>query len=211
MIKQIEAEIVALMSNYGVEDLIPAIVDDSLVTTIEDDLLAYVKKDPAAHNDVDYVFYTYPSFRAVMSYRVANRLYYHDAHSKKLRYVARKISERAKVMTGIEIHPAARIGKRFVIDHGIGTVIGETTVIGDDCYILQCVIMGALGIANNADEIRHPTLGNNVEVGAFVRILGKIRIGNNVKISPFSIVRQDISDNHCVVIVNQCQIVKNSK
>ncbi|WP_195421524.1 hypothetical protein [Faecalicatena contorta] len=76
MIKQIESEIVALMSNYGVEDLIPAIVDDSLVTTIEDDLLAYVKKDPAAHNDVDYVFYTYPSFRAVMIYRLANRLYY---------------------------------------------------------------------------------------------------------------------------------------
>lgn len=208
ILQQIELELLNLMKKNNIENLVSSIVDEELVNTVYEDLTAFAQKDPAAHENVDYVFHTYSSFRAVMYYRLANQLYYHDLNDKGLRYRAKEIAEEAKLNTGIEIHPAASIGRRFVVDHGIGTVVGETTIIGDDCYILQCVILGAAGIANNASKKRHPTLCNNVEVGAFARILGNVRIGNNVKISPYAIIRQDVCDNHNVILVSQCQIVK---
>jgi len=126
-----------------------------------------------------------------------------------LKYIAKSITEKAKLESGIEIHPAAKIGDYFVIDHGVGTVIGETCEIGEHCYILQGVILGSTGIAYNPLEKRHPTLGNNVEIGAHARILGPITIGDNVKVSPYSVIREDIPSNTSVIIQNQCQKISN--
>ncbi len=103
-----------------------------------DDLQAYSKRDPSSNNDMKYILHTYLSYRAVLYHRVAHAVYSSGAAD-----TARKISEYTKLKTGIEIHPACNIGRRFVLDHGVGTVIGETTVIGDDCYFLQNVILGA--------------------------------------------------------------------
>ncbi|HBJ6608763.1 TPA: serine acetyltransferase, partial [Salmonella enterica subsp. enterica serovar 6,8:d:-] len=139
-----------------------------------DDLYALSEKDPAGRQDLNYIAITYSSYFAVLSYRISHFLY-----DNGLFLDANIISENAKIKTGIEIHPAAIIGKRFVVDHGTGTVIGETSIIGEDCYILQSVIIGSSNIANNPIGKRHPVIGNNVEIGAFVNLLGNIKIGNN--------------------------------
>lgn len=121
---------------------------------------------------------------------------------------AKKISEYLKVKTGIEIHPASKIGNNFVIDHGVGTVIGETCIIGDNCYFLQNIILGSSKIALNEHGSRHPIIGNNVEIGGFVRIFGRVIIGQNVKISPHSIIYENVPDNHIVTIKNSQQCIK---
>jgi serine O-acetyltransferase len=179
-----------------------------IVDRIMGDLQSLTKRDPASKRDMDYVFETYLTFKAVISYRISNSLYYYDRTD--YRYASRKISEKAKRKYGIEIHPATIIGKNFVIDHGFGTVIGETSVIGDDCYILQQVIIGATGISNNKTGKRHPTIGNNVEIGGFSKILGPIHIGDEVVIAPNSVVTQDIPSNSNVIVCNQLQVFKHS-
>lgn len=155
-----------------------------------DDLITFAKKDPSSNGDIFYIFETYKSYQAVLYYRVA-----HSLQEKEKFYYARKLSEEAKTLTGIEIHPKARIGKNFVIDHGVGTVIGETSIIGDDCYILQYVVLGASHIANNFQGQRHPI------------------IGNNVKISPHSIIRTNIPSNSKVLSlgINQFTLQGESK
>jgi len=183
---------------------------------IWEDLCSLAKRDPAARRCCEYVFSSYTCFKAVMYYRIANLLYYYPRNSEGgeflyLQQIARRISEEVKVKTGVEIHPAAKIGSRFVIDHGIGTVIGETCEIGQDCYLLQGVILGASGIAINSEGKRHPTLGNRVEVGGFTKILGAIIIENNVKISPRCVVTRDISSKARVIVINEYQIVKTDK
>lgn len=126
------------------------------------DLIAFTDRDPAANSNTEYVALSYASYYAVLSYRIANYIY------KKGHYLhAKLISENAKIKTGIEIHPACTIGKRFVLDHGVGTVTGETCDIEDDCYILQSVILGSAKIANNENGKRHPSIGNNVQPGGF--------------------------------------------
>ncbi|MDJ7444803.1 serine O-acetyltransferase [Salmonella enterica] len=168
-----------------------------------DDLYALSEKDPAGRQDLNYIAITYSSYFAVLSYRISHFLY-----NKGLFIDAKIISEIAKIKTGIEIHPAAIIGKRFVIDHGTGTVIGETSIIGEDCYILQSVIIGSSGIANNPIGKRHPVIGNNVEIGAFVNLLGNIKIGNNVKISPRVTITKSIPDNFIVTKKTEIEIIK---
>lgn len=176
------------------------------------DLCSLAKRDPSAKENLESVLNSYLSFKAVMYYRLAHRLFYSFSNTNQecnyLRETARKISEKAKVLTGIEIHPAAKIGSGFVIDHGLGTLIGETCEIGNNCYLLQNVILGAMGIADNDRGKRHPTLGNNVQVGAFAKILGAIKIGDHVEISPGSIVYKDIPPNTRVVVTNELQIHK---
>ncbi|EAA7556552.1 serine acetyltransferase [Salmonella enterica] len=168
-----------------------------------DDLYALSEKDPAGRQDLNYIAITYSSYFAVLSYRISHFLY-----DKGLFLDAKIISENAKIKTGIEIHPAAIIGKRFVVDHGTGTVIGETSIIGEDCYILQSVIIGSSGIANNPIGKRHPVIGNNVEIGAFVNLLGNIKIGDNVKISPRVTLKNSVPDNVIVTKKTEIKILK---
>lgn len=169
-----------------------------LIEKIFTDLKTIILKDPSANKNYKMVLESYLSFRAVMNYRIANYIYrkFDDTFFK---IKARKISEYTKIITSIEIHPNAVIGDNFVLDHGFATVIGETTIIGNSCYILQGVIIGSKGIANNNSKKRHPTIGNNVEIGAFCRLFGDITIGNNVFISPYNIITKDIPDNTKII------------
>ncbi len=147
-------------------------------------------RDPAARSDFE-IYFLYKGFKALRYYRRA-----HKAYEKGRFFWARYLSERAKFKTGIEIHPAAKIGKGFFIDHGTGVVIGETTEIGDNCVIYQGVTLGGTGKETGK---RHPTLGNNVMVGAGAKVLGPIKIGNNVKIAAGAVVLNDIPDNSTAV------------
>jgi len=160
---------------------------DKLFEKAKNDAISFSQRDPAANGDASYVALTCSSYYAVISYRVASCLY-----KKGDVYRAQLIADSAKILTGIEIHPACQIGRNFVIDHGFGTVIGETSIIGDDCYILQCVVIGANKIANNARGKRHPTIGNNVEIAGFVNILGNISIGNYVKICSWATITESL-------------------
>lgn len=148
------------------------------------------EKDPASRN-VLYVILLYPGFHALLFYRIA-----HFFSNLELKFIARLISQFARFITGIEIHPGAKIGKRLFIDHGMGIVIGETTTIGDNCTIYHGVTLGGTG----KDKYkRHPDLGNNVIVGCGAKVLGPIKIGNNVKIGANAVVLKEVPDNSTVV------------
>jgi carbonic anhydrase/acetyltransferase-like protein (isoleucine patch superfamily) len=120
---------------------------------------------------------------------------------------ARAISEAAKVRSGVEIHPAATIGPRFVVDHGMGTVVGEDVRMGSDCYLLQGVVLGALSIADNPSGGRHPHLGDRVEVGGFGRVLGPVTVGADVVIGSHALVRTDVPAGARVAVLHQYQTV----
>jgi serine O-acetyltransferase len=183
----------------------------ALLDLVDGDLMALVGRDPAAHGSWREALGAYQCFRAVLAYRLAHAVLAaaraRDACVEHSRLVARRIAEQAKVETGVELHPAARIGARFVVDHGIGTVIGETAVIGDDCYLLQCVVLGSTRIANNPSRRRHPVLGDRVQVGAYARILGPVRIGDDVEIGSHALVREDVPDRSRVSVLHQYQVV----
>ena len=148
------------------------------------------ERDPAAGNNLQ-IFFLWPSTKALRHYKVAH--FFWRIHFK---FLALWIMLWAKRLTGIEIHPAATIGKRLFIDHGAGVVIGETAVIGDDCTLYQGVTLGGL----NTEKVkRHPTLGNNVMVGCGAKLLGNINIGNNVRIGSNEVVREDIPDDSTFV------------
>lgn len=148
------------------------------------------KRDPACRNIFEAII-LYPGFHAILFHKLAHFLY-----KRKLFFLARLISQIARHLTGIEIHPGAKIGKRLFIDHGMGIVIGETTTIGNDCTIYHNSTLGGTG----KDKYkRHPDLGNNVMVGSGVKVLGPIKIGNNVKIGANAVVLKDIPDNTTVV------------
>lgn len=148
------------------------------------------ENDPAARSGFE-IFFLYNGFKAVRAYRRAHKLWVKGHY-----FLARWISERAKRRTGIEIHPGATIGKGLFIDHGTGVVIGETAVIGDNCVIYQGVTLGGTGKDTGK---RHPTLGNNVMVGAGAKILGPFRVGNNVKIAAGAVVLDEIPDDATAV------------
>ena len=153
---------------------------------IKEDIATVRERDPAARSAVE-IFFLYNGLKAVRSHRRANWCYRHN-----LKFLARWISQRCVRRTNIEIHPAAKIGRRFFIDHGTGVVIGETTEIGDDCILYQGVTLGGTGKDKGK---RHPTLGNNVMVGAGAKVLGPIKIGNNVRIAAGAVVLDEIPDN----------------
>lgn len=148
------------------------------------------EKDPAARNILT-VILLYPGFHAIIFHRLAHFLY-----NNKLMFIARLISQFARHITGIEIHPGATIGKRLFIDHGMGIVIGETAIVGDDCTIYHQVTLGGTG---KEKLKRHPTLKNNVIVGSGSKVLGNILIGENVKIGANSVVLKDVEDNVTIV------------
>lgn len=146
-------------------------------------LKAYKNYDPAAKSLLE-IALLYPGPKAIFLYRFAHAFY-----EARLFFVARLISELARWLTGIEIHPGARLGQRLVIDHGMGLVIGETSVVGDDCILFHGVTLG--GTKFNAVK-RHPTLGNKILVGAGAKILGPIQIGDSVVIGANAVVTKDL-------------------
>ena len=157
-----------------------------------------IERDPAAKSRLE-VFFLYPSFKAVRAYRRAHKHYVRGHFFR-----ARAISQRALRRTGIEIHPGAVIGKNFFIDHGSGVVIGETTEIGDNCTVYQGVTLGGTG-----KEVgkRHPTLGNNVMVGAGARVLGPFKVGDNSKIAANAVVLSEVPPN-CTAVGVPARIVR---
>ncbi len=158
--------------------------------TIREQLDTIFREDPAARSALE-IFLCYPGFHAILIHRFSHLLY-----KAGIPILPRFISQIARFLTGIEIHPGATIGRRFFIDHGMGVVIGETTEIGDDVLVYQNVTLGGTG---NEQGKRHPTLGNNVVVGTGAKVLGSIRIGNNVKIGAGSVVVHPVPDNSTVV------------
>jgi serine O-acetyltransferase len=127
----------------------------------------------------------------------------------KLCSVAALISDRGKLLSGAEIHARAKIARRFVLGHGYGTVIGETAELGDDCYVLGGVTIGAVGIAGNAVGKRHPTIGSRVEIGAFSRVLGAVCVGDDVFIGPYCVVKDDIASCSRVIMNTSTQVTRN--
>lgn len=157
---------------------------------ILEDIRAYKKNDPAARSGIE-ILLLYNGLHATIWYRAA-----HWLHLRHCRFLARLLSQLAKFFTGIEIHPGAKIGRRLVIDHGTGIVIGETAELGDDCLLYQGVTLGGTG--KDVGK-RHPTLGNNVMVGSGAKILGPFRVGNNARIAANSVVLREVPDNATVV------------
>jgi len=154
------------------------------------EIKAAQKKDPAAKSFLE-VLLLYQGLQAQVSYRVAHILF-----KLHLFFLARLLSQLGRFFTGIEIHPGAKIGKRLFIDHGMGVVIGETTIIGDDVLLYQGVTLGGTGIEKGK---RHPTIGNNVVVGTGAKILGNITIGDNSYIGANAVVIKDVPPNSTVV------------
>lgn len=154
-------------------------------------------RDPSVHTFWE--VFLYPSFKALLWYRLSRFFY-----KKKFYFVARYISERTKRKTGIEIHPGAKIGNNLFIDHGMGVVIGETSEIGDDVTIFHGVTLGGTGKEKGK---RHPTIGNNVMIGAGAKVLGNIKIGNNCKIGANAVVVKSISDDKTIVGIPGYKII----
>ena len=161
-----------------------------MLDKLKEDLLCVKRNDPAARSSFE-IMLLYPGFKAVRMHRRAHWFYNH-----KMYFIARLISQRCVRKTNIEIHPGAQIGRRFFIDHGTGVVIGETAVIGDDCTIYQGVTLGGTG--KDVGK-RHPTLGNNVMVGAGAKVLGPFKVGDNSNIAAGSVVLSEIPENSTAV------------
>ena len=160
------------------------------INKLKEDIKVIYEKDPAANNIVE-VLFCYPGLQALISHRIAHKLAYWGVP-----FIPRYLSFLTRIITGIEIHPKARIGNRFFIDHGEGVVIGETAIIGDDVLIYQQVTLGGTG---NDHGKRHPTIGNNVIIGAGAKILGNITIGDNTRIGAGSVVVDNVPENSTVV------------
>lgn len=169
-----------------------------MFNSISRDFKAALERDPAATSRLE-VFFTYSGFHALLAYRVAHWLLRH-----KIPFFPRFLSQTARWLTGVEIHPGAKIGTGFFIDHGMGVVIGETTEIGDYVTLFQGVTLGGTGKERGK---RHPTLGNHVVVGAGAKVLGGIRIGDNVKVGANAVVLRSVPPNSTVV-GNPGRIVK---
>lgn len=161
-----------------------------LFKNIAYDIRAVLERDPAARNGAE-VFFLYPGVQAVFWHRAAHFLYKHN-----LKFLARWISQTTRFFTGIEIHPGAVIGRGLFIDHGMGVVIGETAVVGDNCTIYQGVTLGGTGKEKGK---RHPTLGDNVMVGSGAKVLGPFRVGSNSKIAAGAVVLSEVPENSTCV------------
>lgn len=161
-----------------------------------------LKKDPAARNLFECIF-LYPSLKVLVYHRLAHRLY-----NKKRFILARFLSQRARHKTGIEIHPGAKMGRNIFIDHGMGVVIGETAEVGDNVTMFHGVTLG--GIGGEKGEKRHPTIGNDVIIGAGAKILGPITIGNGAKIGANSVVLGDVPA-YATAVGAPARIIKKNK
>lgn len=164
---------------------------------LRDLIKAYKARDPAARSGLE-IALLYPGVKAVRSHRKAHWCYEHN-----LKFLARWISQRSRKKTGIEIHPGAKIGKRLVIDHGMGIVIGETAEIGDDCLIYHGVTLGGTG--KDCGK-RHPTIGNNVMISCGAKVLGPFRVGDNSRIAANAVVLSEVPPN-CTAVGAPARIV----
>jgi len=161
-----------------------------MFSRLKEDIKAFRDRDPAARSSLE-IFLLYPGFKAIRMHRRAHFYYKHG-----LMFLARYVSQRAARKTGIEIHPGATIGRRLVIDHGTGIVIGETTEIGDDVLIYQGVTLGGTGKDTGK---RHPTIGNNVMISAGAKVLGPFKIGDNSRVAAGAVVLEEVPPNSTVV------------
>ena len=161
-----------------------------MFSRLREDIAAYKERDPAARSSAE-IYFLYPGFRAVRMHRRANFYYRHN-----LKFLARYVSQRAVRKTGIEIHPGATIGRRLVIDHGMGIVIGETAEIGDDVLIYQGVTLGGTGKDIGK---RHPTIGNNVMISSGAKVLGPFKVGDNSRIAAGAVVLDEVPPDSTVV------------
>lgn len=161
-----------------------------MFTRFQEEINCIFERDPAARNILE-VITTYPGFHAILWHRFSHYLW-----NLKIKWPARVISALSRWLTGIEIHPGARIGRRFFIDHGMGVVIGETAEIGDDCTIYHGVTLGGTSWERGK---RHPTLGNNVIVGAGAKILGPIYVGSRARIGSNAVVVKNVPEDSTVV------------
>ncbi len=161
-----------------------------LLQSIRSDIQAAKERDPAATSTLEVIF-AYPGFHARQLHRLT-----HVLHTRGLRLPARLISHLGRALTGIEIHPCAQIGEKFFIDHGMGVVIGETTIIGDNCHLYQGVTLGG---TSTKRAKRHPTLGDGVVVGAGAKIIGAVNIGDGAKIGAGSVVVTNVPPNATVI------------
>lgn len=171
-----------------------------MFNTLKEDIKCFRERDPASRSAFE-IFFLYPGLKAIRMHRRANWFY-----KRNLFFIARAISQRAVRKTGIEIHPAAKIGRRFFIDHGNGVVIGETAEIGDDVTVYQGVTLGGTGKDTGK---RHPTIGNNVMIGAGAKILGPFKIGDNCNIAAGAVVLEEIPPN-CTATGVPARVVKRN-
>lgn len=160
-----------------------------MIKYIKNQIKLIKEKDPSINSNIE--VFLYPSFKAIIGYKISNYFY-----RKKHFFLARFISEKFKRKTGIEIHPGAKIGKNLFIDHGIGVVIGETAIVGDDVTLFHGVTLGGTGKERGK---RHPTIGNNVFIGSGAKVLGNITIGNNVKIGANAVILKNVPNNVTIV------------
>ena len=172
-----------------------------IISKIKEEIRIIRERDPAIHSSMEVLLY--PSFKVMLHYRLAHRLY-----QKGHYFWARWISQRAVRKTGIEIHPGAQIGKGFFIDHGNGVIIGETAIIGDNVTLYQGVTLGGTGKEQGK---RHPTIGNNVMISAVAKILGSCTIGDNSKIGAGSVVLEEVPPNSTVVGVPGHVVKRNNQ
>ena len=169
---------------------------------LKEDIKAFRDRDPAATSSLE-IYFLYPGFKAIRMHRRAHFYYTHGMH-----FLARFVSQRAVRKTGIEIHPGATIGRRLVIDHGTGIVIGETAEIGDDVLIYQGVTLGGTG--KDVGK-RHPTIGNNVMISAGAKVLGPFKIGDNSRVAAGAVVLEEVPPNSTVVGVPARVVRQNGK
>lgn len=167
---------------------------------LRSDVQAVFENDPAARSRFEVIF-TYSGVHAIWAHRLAHALY-----KRRWFTLARMISQFSRFMTGIEIHPGARIGQRLFIDHGMGVVIGETCEIGDDVVIYQGVTLGGTGKEKGK---RHPTIGNNVVIGSGAKVLGSFTVGDNSNIGSNAVVLREVPDN-CTVVGNPGRVVRRN-
>ena len=167
---------------------------------IKEDIAAVRDRDPAARSALE-ILLLYPGVKAIRMHRRANWFYRHN-----MKFIARWIRQRCAKKTGIEIHPGATIGRRLVIDHGHGVVIGETAVVGDDCLIYQGVTLGGTG--KDVGK-RHPTIGNNVMISSGAKVLGPFKVGDNSRIAAGAVVLEEVPPN-CTVVGVPARVVRQN-
>ena len=174
----------------------------SFFHAVREDVAAVFESDPAARSYLEVVF-LYPGLHAVWAHHLSHWLWRH-----RMRFLARFVSQVARLFTGIEIHPGAEIGRRLFIDHGMGTVIGETAVVGDDVTLYQGVTLGGTGKEKGK---RHPTVGNNVSIGSGAKLLGNITIGDNCRVGAGSVVLRSVPANSTIVGVPGHIVLRDGK